>query len=121
MKKKEVHSHEKFDGLILTRNLAAREQENAKNELSEARRRVQSGLSDKDRLAASVLQFKLKLNDYLKKDDFDRDMSFSSCLRQYVQILAMKRKAFAKDIDIEEAELSQVINQHRPPAEYLFV
>ncbi|MFD1001931.1 hypothetical protein ACFQ21_21580 [Ohtaekwangia kribbensis] len=122
MKKKEDYlDREKFDGLILTRNLSSKELDKAKDELAEARRRIQSGLSDRDRLAAKILQFKLKLKDYLKKDDFDPNMRFSSCLVQYVHILDIKRRAFAEEIDIDETELSQVINKHRPPAEYLFI
>lgn len=62
MKKKEDNlDREKSDGLILTRNLSSKEHNKAKDELAEARRRVQSGLSERDRLAAKILQFKLHL------------------------------------------------------------
>lgn len=57
--------------MILIRNLTDKEREKANKELVEARRKVQSSLTDKDRLAAKILQFKLKLKEYLKKDDFD--------------------------------------------------
>lgn len=100
MKKEQEHlDPKKLDGLILTRNLTSKEQEKAKKELAEARRKVQSGLTDRGRLAAKILQFKLKLKEYLKKDDFDPDMRFSSCLVQYVDILEKKRRTFAQEID----------------------
>jgi hypothetical protein len=122
MKKKEHYSdREKLDGLILTANLLNKERVMAKDELAEARKRVQSDLSEKDRLTAGILRFKLKLKDYFKTDDFDPTMRFSSCLVQYVDILDIKRRTFAEEIDIDETELSQVINQQRPPAEYLFI
>lgn len=122
MKKNEDYTnHEKLDGLILTRNLTKKEREKAKDELAEARKRVQAGMSEQGRLAAKILQFKLKLRDYLSKDDFDPAMRFSSCLVQYVDILDIKRRAFAEEIDIDETELSQVINNHRLPPEYLFI
>jgi len=120
-KKKEYLDCEELDGLMLTRNLTRREQEKAKDELAKARKKVQSGLTDRDRLTAKILQFKLKLKDYLKKDDFDPNMRFSSCLVQYVHILDIKRRVFAEEIDMNETELSQVINKHRAPAEYLFI
>lgn len=109
------------DGLIFTRSLTRRETHKAKNELAEARRRVQSGLTEQDRLADKILQFKLKLKEYFKKDEFDPKMSFSSCLVEYVHILDKKHRTFAEEIDIKEAELSQVINQHRTPPEYLII
>lgn len=122
MKKKQEHlDPEKLDGLVFTRNLTAKEQKKAKDELAEARRKVQAGLTEQDRLAAKILQFKLKLKEYLKKDQFDPSMRFSSCLEEYVLILNKKQRAFADEIDINETELSQVINQHRPPAGYLFI
>jgi len=122
MKKKQEHlDPEKLDGLISTRNLNTRDRKKAKDELAEARRKVQAGLTEQDRLPAKILQFKLKLKEYFKKDQFDPTMRFSSCLIEYVLILNKKQRVFADEIDINETELSQVINQHRPPAEYLFI
>jgi hypothetical protein len=119
--KKDYLDREKFDGLILTRNLSNKEHEKAKGELAEARRRVQSDLSERDRLTAKILQFKLKLKEYFKRDEFDPKMRFSSCLVEYVHILDIKHRTFAEQIDINETELSQVINQHRTPPEYLII
>ena len=122
MKKKREHPDaRKLDGLILTRDLSGREQRKANDELTEARRQVQAGLTGQDRLAARILQFKLKLHEYLSEKNFDPAMTFSSCLAQYVAILDKKRRTFADEINIDETELSQVINRHRAPAEYLFI
>lgn len=123
MKKKQQKHLEKneLDGLILTRALTKREHVKAKNDLTLARQRVQSGLNEQDRLAAKILQFKLKLKDYLKQDKFDPKMRFSSCLLEYVHIQDKKHRTFAEEIDINEVELSQVINQHRTPPEYLII
>jgi hypothetical protein len=122
MKKTRAHLNaEELDGVIFTRNLTPREQKKANEELAEARQKVQSGLTEQDRLAAKILQFKLRLNEYLKKDEFDPRMRFSSCLVEYVLILNKKQRVFADEIDINETELSQIINKHRPPAEYLFI
>lgn len=118
---KKRHEHLNHDGLIFTRNLTKRAQEKAKAELAEARQKVQAGLSESDRLAAKILQFKLKLKEYFKMDQFDPSMRFSSCLAEYIQILNKKQRTFAEEIDITETELSQVINNHRTPAEYLFI
>lgn len=50
---------EKLSGLILTRELTSKEKEKAKQELAEARARVQSTLTGEDRLAARILQSNL--------------------------------------------------------------
>lgn len=121
-KKQEEHlEQDALDGLIFTRTLSNREQKKANDELAKARQRVQSSLTAQDRLAAKILQFKLKLKEYFKKDEFDPTMRFSSCLIEYVHILNKKQRVFAEEIDIKEAELSQVINQHRTPPEYLII
>jgi len=89
--------------------------------LAAARSKVQAGLTDNDRLESRLLQFKLKLNDYLKSDDFDPTKTFGYFLNQYIALANRKRKVFANEIDIKEAELSQMINNHRDPPEYIIV
>lgn len=122
MKKKQENLNPKdLDGLLLTRNLSKKDTEKAKDQLTEARRKVQSELTEQDRLVARIIQFKLKLQEYLRKDEFDPKMTFSSCLVEYVHILNKKRRIFAEEISIQETELSQVINQHRTPPKSLII
>lgn len=121
MKKKQSKNFEELDGLILTRSLTKKEQEKAEKDLALARQKTQSKLSEETRLAAKVLQLKLKIDEYLKQDKFDPRMTFSLCLGEYVKLQDKKHKIFAQEIDIKEAELSLFINNHRIPPEYIII
>ena len=114
-------SKEIAEALVVPGRLTAKRKEKAKSDLVAARSKVQAGLTDNDRLESRLLQFKLKLNDYLKSDDFDPTKTFGYFLSQYIALANRKRKVFANEIDIKEAELSQMINNHRDPPEYIIV
>lgn len=114
-------SKEIAEALIVPGRLTTKRQEKAKADLAAARAKVQAGLTEKDRLESKLLQFKLKLNDYLKSEDFDPTKTFGYFLSQYIALANRRRKVFASEIDIKESELSQMINSHRDPPEYLIV
>jgi plasmid maintenance system antidote protein VapI len=48
-------------------------------------------------------------------------MKFSYFLKEYVQLLNKRRKVFAKEININETELSQLLNDHRAPSENIII
>ncbi len=121
MKKKQVRHSKELDGLILTRSLTKKEQEKAADDLAIARKKIQSTINEETRLAARVLQFKLKIKEYLRQDQFDPQMTFSSCLGEYVNLQDKRHKVFAQEIDIKETELSLFINRHRIPPEYIII
>jgi hypothetical protein len=57
--------------LIITRKLTRREQAKAKEDLANARSKVQLNLNDEAKLVAKLLQFKLRLREHLKQDHFN--------------------------------------------------
>jgi len=67
------------------------------------------------RLLFQIMQLKFQMEDYIKKADYDTKLTFGHFLKEYIEILYPKRKDFARDLDIEPAELSQIINRHRKP------
>lgn len=73
------------------------------------------------RLLFRILQLKFQMEDYIKKADYNVELTFGHFLKEYIEILYSKRKDFARDLDIEPAELSQIINRHRKPKTEIIV
>lgn len=67
------------------------------------------------------MQFRIRIEDYLGNENFNLKLTFSHFLKEYVNLLEKKRKHFAEEIDIDETELSQLINRHRFPGENIIV
>jgi hypothetical protein len=93
----------------------------ASRQLSAARAEGQQKMTDKDKLALQLYQLKFQLEDYIQHKEFKPNMTFGHFLKRYVSLLQVKRKDFAYDISIDETLLSQFINQHRMPPEYVAV
>lgn len=89
--------------------------------LAEAREKSQREMTDETRLRLQLYQLKFQLEDYIQNKEFDPNMSFGYFLKRYVSLLNVKRKDFAADISIDAALLSQFINRHRMPPEYITV
>ena len=73
------------------------------------------------RLSLAVLQLKLQLKDYIQNNEFNPELTFGHFLKQNVNLLDIKRKQFADEISIDATPLSQFINQHRRPPEYMAI
>ncbi|MFC0186624.1 hypothetical protein SAMN04515674_106238 [Pseudarcicella hirudinis] len=93
----------------------------ADNQLKAARAKVQSEITAADKLMSDILQLRFRLEDYLNTGEFDPKLKFSYFLKEYVQLLNKKRKVFAQEINIDETELSQLINDHRYPGENIII
>ncbi len=93
----------------------------ASEQLAAARKERQKELTDGDRLSLNVLQLKFQLEDYIQQNEFNPDLNFGYFLKQYVDLLQIKRKQFAEEISIDETLLSQFINHHRAPPEYIAI
>lgn len=60
------------------------------------------------------------MEDYINRP-FDKNYTFGFFLKNYVDILNVKRCQFADEISIDETYLSQIINKHRPPSEEIII
>jgi plasmid maintenance system antidote protein VapI len=109
------------DAFILTQKLTKKQQDEAAQQLAEAREKSQQELSEDDRLLINLLQFKFQLEDYLKNEDFNIEKTFGHFLKEYLQLIHRKRNEFAAEIDIHETLLSQLINNRRDPSESIMV
>ncbi len=71
--------------------------------------------SDEANLMFQLLQLKFRIEDYIQKPDYEKQLSFGYFLRAYVDLVSNKQKEFAEEIDIKPTELSQLLNGHRKP------
>ncbi|HRN46769.1 MAG TPA: hypothetical protein PLR74_07030 [Agriterribacter sp.] len=101
--------------------LTPAQKKEADKQLKAARTKVQSEMTAEDKLTSDILQLRFRLEDYLNNEQFDPKLKFSYFLKAYVQLLNKKRKVFAREINIDETELSQLINDHRSPSENIII
>jgi hypothetical protein len=97
------------------------QQKEADKELREARKKTRQNITETDRLELKLWQLRFQLEASLKNDQYDPKMTFGHFLKEYVTIFNIKRKTLAEEISIDETLLSQLINMHREPPDYLVV
>ncbi len=109
------------DAFVLPQKLTKRQQASAALELVKARKKSLGGMSEIDKLTANLLQLKFQLEDYIKSEDFNEEKSFGYFLKEYLHLINKKRNEFAAEIGIHETLLSQLINNHREPANSIII
>ena len=109
------------ESFVFRPTLVAKQKRQSDKQLTEARKKVQGQVTPKHLLLSRLLQLNYQIEDYLKSDLYDHNLSFGHYLREYVSFLGKKNKEFANDIDIEETELSQILNKHRKPSEKIII
>jgi hypothetical protein len=123
MKKERVKytPEEVAEAYVYPITLTPKQKKEADNQLKVARAKVQSEMTATDKLMSDILQLRFRLEDYLRSEEFNPKMKFSYFLKEYVQLLNKRRKVFAKEININETELSQLLNDHRAPSENIII
>ena len=109
------------DAFVFPVELTAKQQKEAKEELAKARKKGQEEMSEETRIELNLLSLRFRIEDYINKKDFDPTKTFSSFFKRYVELLETKRKDFASQISIDESLLSQLVNGHRMPPEYVVI
>lgn len=109
------------EAYVYPATLTPAQKKEADNQLKAARAKVQSEMTAEDKLTSDILQLRFRLEGYLGNQEFDPKLKFSYFLKEYVQLLNKKRKVFAQEINIDETELSQLINDHRYPSESIII
>lgn len=108
------------EAIVFPVTLTQIQKKDAREQLAAARK-GQKEMTEDDRLSLNVLQLKFQLEDYIQNKEFNPELTFGHFLKQYVDLLEIKRKQFADEISIDETLLSQFINQHRTPPEYMAI
>jgi hypothetical protein len=114
---KKYAATELADSFVFRSSLKGRQKEVADQELTKARAKVQAQVSEKQVLYGRILQLRFQMEDYVRSERYDPDYSFSFFLKQYIKLRYKMNKDFARDIDLEETELSLILNNHRSPSE----
>lgn len=121
-KKRVKHTSEELaEAYVYPSTLTPEQRKEADDQLKAARSKVQSAMTEADKLTADIMQLRFQLEDYLNSEKYDPKLRFSYFLKSYVQLLNKKRKVFAQEINIDETELSQLINDHRSPGENIII
>lgn len=122
MTTKRKHTPEELaEAIVYPVSLTSEQKKEAAKQLAAARKKTQEELTESDKLKLQLLQFKFQLEDYIESKNYDLGKHFGYFLKLYIDILELKRKAFAEDISIAETMLSQLINMHRTPPDYISI
>jgi plasmid maintenance system antidote protein VapI len=119
--KRKQRKEELAEALVFPVTLTPTQKKEAARQLAAARVKSQQEMSEKDRLVLQLHQLKFQLEEYIEAKQYDPEKHFGYFLRQYIVIVNIKRRAFAKNISIDETMLSQFINKHRTPPDYIWI
>ena len=109
------------DSFVFRNKLTPRQRAEANAELDAKRKELRQAITPKEILLSRLLQLKYQIADYLDNPNYDNARTFGFFLKGYVEMLNKKNKEFADDIDINQTELSQILNNHRPPSEKVII
>ncbi len=107
------------ESLVFPVKLSAKQKKLADQQLAEAIKKSRDNKSDEERLSGRLLGLKLQMKDYFDSDKPKKEYSFGYFLKLYIELLDRKRRQFALEIGIDESLLSQFINRHRTPPDYV--
>jgi hypothetical protein len=119
--KKKYTPEELVDAFVFPVKLTAKQKKEAAIQLAEARKKTQQEMSGETRLALQLWQFRFRMENYLESKEYISELTFGHFLKKYVELLDKKRKTFAEEISIDETLLSQLINMHRLPPDYVAI
>ncbi|MBO9562978.1 MAG: hypothetical protein J7621_09405 [Niastella sp.] len=109
------------DAFVFPVELTPEQQKEAKEELAKARMKGQEEMTEEVRIDLELFGLKFRMEQYLQGKIFDPAKTFGSFLSEYIEVFEAKRKDFAEQISIDETLLSQLINEHRMPPEYVLI
>ena len=107
------------EAFVFPVKLSPKQQREADQQLSDALKRSRKEMTKEERLAGSIMGLKFRMEDYFKTDKPNEEYSFGYFLRKYIELLECKRQEFAAEIGIDETLLSQLVNRHRMPPDYI--
>jgi predicted adenine nucleotide alpha hydrolase (AANH) superfamily ATPase len=115
--KEKYDSSEIANSYVFRPSLSKKQKENADKELAMSREKNKTQISDMQKIYANLLQLRFLMEDYIKSESYDESLSFAYFLRHYIKLKYKVNKDFAKDIHLDETELSSILNNRRPPSD----
>ena len=107
------------ESFVFPVKLSAKQQKAADLQLAEARQKAKEKMTAEEKLTGRLMGLKFQMEDYFRADKPNNEYSFGYFLKLYIELLDLKRRGFAEQIGIDETLLSQLINQHRIPPDYI--
>jgi hypothetical protein len=120
-KSRKITPGELSGDVLLPHDLTPAEKKEADRQLAEARAKTKGEMTEETRIRLTLRHIKYRIEDYLESKEYDPKLTFGYFLKEYVILLDIKRKTFAEEISIDETLLSQLINMHRLPPDYLAI
>jgi len=109
------------ESFVLPVELTAKQQEVAALQLSEHRANRKATMADDEKLQVKLLQLKYRLENYIYRESYDPKYTFGYFLEKYLDLINIKKKEFANDIQIHSTQLSNIIKNRREPNESLYI
>ena len=119
--RKKFTPEELVDMFVFPVKLTAKQKKEAAKQLAEARKKTQQEMTEDDRLISGLWQLRFRMENYLESKEYNPELTFGHFIKKYVELLDKKRKTFAEEISIDETLLSQLINMHRLPPDYVAI
>ena len=119
---KEHGPEELVNGFVFPVKLTKKQQKEAAEQLAAARKKTQAEMTEETRNSLRLYHLRYRIEDYLDvQKEYNPEFTFGFFLKRYVELLEKKRKDFADEISIDETLLSQLINNHRLPPDYITI
>lgn len=100
---------------VLSDDLNEREKQEIEKEFRELRLKSLKERTEEQRLLSELMRMKLLMRDYLERNGFEEDFSFSNQLAQYIRILGRSHKNIADEIGLHPTKLSRLLNDRENP------
>jgi transcriptional regulator with XRE-family HTH domain len=118
----EKYAPEEIAGaFVFPAKLTPKQQLEADRQLAEHRTKRRAEMTEAEKLQVKLLQLKFKLEDYLNGGQYNPQFTFGYFLEQYLQLINRRKKEFARDIQIHETHLSQLLKDKRPPNDRIMI
>lgn len=113
--KKKNTDEELADSFIFSVELPKEEQRKVNKEFLKLRLDRLKSMSEEEKISSDLFVFKLRIGEYFKQDEFNREFSFSNQLKKYVKLSRRSSSEIADNLGIHKTKLSRLINDRENP------
>lgn len=118
---KKFTPEELADAFVFPVKLTGKQKKEAAKQLAAARKKTQADMTDETKFSLNAFGIRFRIETYLEQKTFDPEHTFGSFLKMYVVLMEKSRKKFAEEISVDVKLLSQLINGHRMPQDYIAI
>lgn len=112
---KEFSGEEIVERYVFADELSKEEREEVEKEFRQIRLKSLKERTEGQRILSELMRMKLLIRDYLERFEYEEEYSFSSQLKQYVQIINRTHKEFANEVNLHPTKLSRLLNEREAP------